>query len=150
MAAGVKSTFTPDEVENLAILGPTYEEMGAVFGVSKSTIIRHMKQKQFREAYDRGMGKRKVGLRRKQYAVAMQGNVTMLIWLGKQELGQVDRAQHELSGPDGGPIETRQIDAPPRPETYEDWLRQSTARHRLDEVLGETTVEMGSNGNGAH
>lgn len=41
-------------------------------------------------------------LRRKQYQVAMRGNVTMLIWLDKQRLGGKDKS--EFAGPDGGPI----------------------------------------------
>lgn len=35
---------------------------------------------------------------------AKRGSVPMLIWLGKNELGQADR--HEHTGKDGGPIET--------------------------------------------
>ena len=35
-------------------------------------------------------------LRAKQFELAMRGNPTMLVWLGKQELGQSDRQQ--LSG----------------------------------------------------
>ena len=34
----------------------------------------------------------------------MEGNVTMLIWLGKQRLGQRDRLDAEHSGPEGKPI----------------------------------------------
>jgi hypothetical protein len=40
-----------------------------------------------------------------QFKAAEGGNATMLIWLGKQYLGQSDKTQHELSGPGGGPIE---------------------------------------------
>ena len=32
-------------------------------------------------------------LRVKQFELAMHGNPTMLVWLGKQELGQTDRQQ---------------------------------------------------------
>lgn len=32
-----------------------------------------------------------MSLKRKQYEVAMAGNVTMLIWLGKIRLGQVEQ-----------------------------------------------------------
>ena len=32
-------------------------------------------------------------LRAKQFELAMRGNPTMLVWLGKQELGQTDRQQ---------------------------------------------------------
>jgi hypothetical protein len=37
----------------------------------------------------------KASIRRKQIAVGLAGNVTMLIWLGKQHLGQQDRLQQE-------------------------------------------------------
>ena len=30
----------------------------------------------------------------------------------------------ELSGPEGGPIQTMGIDTPPRPSTYSEWIRQ--------------------------
>lgn len=37
----------------------------------------------------------RINLMKKQYDVAMSGNVTMLIWLGKQYLGQSDKVQLE-------------------------------------------------------
>lgn len=56
-------------------------------------------------AQKRGTGK--ISLRRKQFqtALAGKGNVSMLIWLGKQWLGQKDAA--EFSGPDNGPIQLK-------------------------------------------
>jgi hypothetical protein len=44
-------------------------------------------------------------LRVKQYQSAMAGNVVMMIWLGKQRLGQSDKS--EVSGKDGGDIVIR-------------------------------------------
>jgi hypothetical protein len=41
------------------------------------------------------MAKVRTNLASKQYQVAMSGNVSMLIWLGKQWLGQKDK--HEIS-----------------------------------------------------
>jgi len=38
-------------------------------------------------------------LRAAQYKAAMEGNTTMLVWLGKQRLGQSDK--NELTGKDG-------------------------------------------------
>ena len=35
--------------------------------------------------------KKKKALEEKQYEVAMEGNVQMLIWLGKQHLGQSEK-----------------------------------------------------------
>jgi hypothetical protein len=47
-------------------------------------------------------------LRHKQWQLAAQGNPTMLVWFGKQWLGQSDR--HELTGADGGPIQYERVD----------------------------------------
>lgn len=51
-------------------------------------------------------------IRQAQYAKAVETkDTTMLIWLGKNLLGQSDRKEVELSGKDGGPIETRALPA---------------------------------------
>lgn len=42
-------------------------------------------------------------LKAKQYQIAMSGNVTMMIWLGKQRLGQSDKTQ--VTGADNGPLQ---------------------------------------------
>lgn len=47
---------------------------------------------------------RRAAISNKQFEVAMQGDKTMLIWLGKQYLDQREKSSHELSGPDGKPI----------------------------------------------
>jgi len=44
----------------------------------------------------------KTALRRKQLELAMEGDRGMLIWLGKQMLGQADK--QEVSGSEGGPL----------------------------------------------
>jgi len=53
-----------------------------------STLHAHMQNAEFRAAYERGKGRGKATLRSKQYTIAMKGSVAMLIWLGKQYLGQ--------------------------------------------------------------
>ena len=37
----------------------------------------------------------KIALKKKQFDMAMKGNVPMLIWLGKQYLGQMDKQEVE-------------------------------------------------------
>ena len=81
-----------------------------------------------------------------------EGNTSSIIFFLKcqgKARGYVERV--ETTGADGGAIEHRQIDAPPRPATYSDWLEQ-TAGNRLDQVFGEmagsSTNGHGSNGNG--
>ena len=94
--------FDLDEVEKLGILQCTYEEVAAFFGCHVDTITQRMKQKAFSEAFTKGRDNGKSSLRRAQYRAAINGNVSMMIWLGKQWLGQKDK--QEIGGPDGGAI----------------------------------------------
>lgn len=93
------------QVEGLASIQCTYEEMAAVLGMSKRQLLRRAKTQAFLEAVERGNGLGRVSLKRAQHQAAVGGNVTMQIWLGKQILGQRDVTATELSGPAGAPIE---------------------------------------------
>lgn len=73
-------------VESLACIGCTQEEIAAIVGCSENTLRRHA-----RAQLTLGGEKMKVSLRRWQYAKAKEGNVAMLIWLGKQYLGQREK-----------------------------------------------------------
>lgn len=77
------------------MLGATATEIAAWFNVGLRTIERRMGKADgdFRLAYDRGYGRLKISLRRQQIEAAKGGNVTMLIWLGKQLLGQADKQE---------------------------------------------------------
>ena len=44
----------------------------------------------------------KLALRKKQWDMAMAGDVKMLIWLGKQVLGQTDNPPREMNKPISG------------------------------------------------
>ena len=151
MAQGKKAVdLTPEALEALAVMHPSNEEIAAYFKVSRQTVQRYLRKKPFAEAFARGKDMRDISLKRAQWRAGVEkGNVVMLIWLGKQVLGQTDKAAMEHSGPDGGAIEHRQIDAPPRPASYSDWLEQ-TAGSRLDQVFGEMAGSNGTNGHEAH
>src|SRR5438093_628129 len=99
-----------NDVEKLCGLQCTEEEIAQFLGVSVDTLYRACKRdhkSSFAEYFAQKRGLGKVSLRRAQWALAQKGNATLLIWLGKQYLGQRDKSSHELSGPDGKPIETR-------------------------------------------
>lgn len=71
------------QVYKLARIGCTNEEIAAITDCSADTIERR-----FAGALRKGRQKMKMSLRRMQYRVASTGDKTMLIWLGKQYLGQ--------------------------------------------------------------
>lgn len=87
------------EVEKLCRLNCTDGEVAAFFGVSTKTIQRERKKSpEFAEAMERGRGQGQMSLRRKQMEVALTGNTPMLIWLGKQVLGQRDKNDLVVEG----------------------------------------------------
>lgn len=79
-----------DIVENLAMIHCTVEEISAVTGVNKRTIERNCK-----EILAKGKAQGRASLRRFQWKAAKSGSVAMLIWLGKQLLGQRDNIENE-------------------------------------------------------
>lgn len=81
-----KKSIDPDLVEKLAAIHCSYEEIGAVVGCNESTLTRR-----FAQAIEKGRLVGKMSLKRKQYELAMSGSVPLLIWLGKQYLGQSDK-----------------------------------------------------------
>jgi hypothetical protein len=85
--------FDLEIVEGLGRIGATAPEMAHVLPASQSTIEHRLADPEtdFSKAYRKGQALLKASLRRKQIAVAMTGNVTMLIWLGKQHLAQQDK-----------------------------------------------------------
>jgi hypothetical protein len=83
------------EVEKLGMLGTTAPEMAAWFNCGLRTIERRMAKPdgEFRRAYEKGFGRLKISIRRQQIESAKGGNVSMLIWLGKQLLDQADKRE---------------------------------------------------------
>lgn len=93
-------------IRTLAGYRCTQEEIATALDVGDATLSRFLaKHKRAREAYEAGVRVNTTSLRRRQFEVAMDGNVTMLIWLGKQHLGQRDKFE----------VATNAM-------THEDWL----------------------------
>lgn len=86
-----KKVIDTDALKKLAAIGCTYEEMADVMGCDKSTLTRR-----FAHIIKEGYSEGNKSLRRKQFEIAIGGNVGMLIWLGKQRLGQVERTELRL------------------------------------------------------
>jgi hypothetical protein len=83
--------ISAEQVNALAAINCSYQEMGAVLGCSVDTLERR-----FADVIEKGRLEGKMSLKRKQWDVAMKGNPTMLIWLGKIMLGQKDVRTQEL------------------------------------------------------
>ena len=74
------------QVEKLASYGLTNKEIAEALGYDDSTLKR-----KFENFLTKGKANLKQRLKRKQVDVALAGNVSMLIWLGKNYLGQADK-----------------------------------------------------------
>lgn len=81
-------------VEQMCALHCTGQEIAGFMGVSYETLVTRIKEEynlSFPEYFRLHVAKGLVSLRRKQRDVAMDGNVQMLIHLGKYYLGQSER-----------------------------------------------------------
>lgn len=86
--------------ESLCGIQCTEEEIMSVFDVSKDTLIRWCRNtygSDFATVFKEKRTGGKASLRRAQWRKAVDGDSTMLIWLGKQYLGQSDKMEQSLS-----------------------------------------------------
>lgn len=96
---GRPNALTPDTrtlktVHGLGKIQATTKECAAVLGVSEPTYLKFKSDhSEVADAYRDGMGQGLESLRRRQFKAAMDGNPTMLVWLGKQYLGQTDKQE---------------------------------------------------------
>jgi len=83
----------PDEVELMAKIGCTDSEIADHFNIKDDTLRRN-----FADNITKGRSELKQRLRKAQLKVAFEGNPTMLIWLGKNILGQQESPQGASKG----------------------------------------------------
>ena len=108
---GRPRTLKPDDatlrqLQGLGAIQCTTREGAAAMGVTEPTFLKFLKDyPEAREAFETGKGQGLVSLRRKQFQLADK-NAAMAIFLGKNYLGQSDRQEHQLTGANGGPIQT--------------------------------------------
>lgn len=81
------------QIEQLAAIGCTLTEMAAVLDCHADTL-----RDRFSSSIEKGRSVGKSSLKRAQWDVGVnKRNVAMLIWLGKQHLGQRDSRQIDLN-----------------------------------------------------
>lgn len=101
-----KTEIDVDELEKLCAMQCTDYEIAAWFKFSTKTVQRMRKDPLYADVFRTGEVKGKVSIKRAQYRAAVeQGNITMLIWLGKVMLGQKETIKNQHTGEnDGEPI----------------------------------------------
>jgi len=102
-------------VKNLAECACTVEEIASYLNISHDTLSRNA---HFKEVYQEGLHKCRRSLRRIQYDAAMAGDRTMLVWLGKQLLGQKEKQETDMTL-QGGEKPIKLIDVRQRIKDYE-------------------------------
>lgn len=92
----VADESTLRQLRTLAAIQCTQKEAAGVMGVSENSLCTFLGptgSKIARESWEVGRQNGRASIRRKQYEMAMRGNITMLIWWGKNNLGQSDKLE---------------------------------------------------------
>lgn len=95
-----RKEFDVDQFEKLCQIQATEQEIANWFDMTDDTLNARCKEtygKCFSDTYKKYSDTGKMSLRRKQVQIALNGNVTMLIWLGKQMLGQSDKQEQKMN-----------------------------------------------------
>ena len=96
-----------EQLVNMIRIQCTAEEISDVLGMSEDTLGRRIAERKiegvsnFADLYKKHQGEGKASLRRAQWKAAQDGNPTMLVWLGKQMLGQRDKKDLDHTSSDG-------------------------------------------------
>jgi DNA-binding CsgD family transcriptional regulator len=88
MARPKKYDIKEEEVLKRAGYGCTQREIADFYGCDESLI-----SKNYSSIIAKGKADLKKKLRKAQLKLALEGNATMLVWLGKQMLGQSDKQE---------------------------------------------------------
>jgi len=83
-----------DEVDKFLMAGASGVQIASVIGITYETLYERCVKEKKKPWSEYSLEKKQKGnsmLLGKQYQIAMKGNVTMLVWLGKQRLGQREK-----------------------------------------------------------
>ena len=79
-------------VNGLAVVGCTEEEMRHSLNIGQEKFIEWKRDHpEFQDAIKKGRAAGRKSIRQGQFKAALGGNTALLIWLGKQYLGQTDQ-----------------------------------------------------------
>lgn len=105
----VKRKFDAEQVEIYGKFRATYETMAGHMGVPVDIIRKKMEDEEsdFSKAYKKGFSDCKLKLTEQQLYWAFKGNATLLVWLGKQYLGEAEKNESNATSESSGSIESR-------------------------------------------
>lgn len=84
-----------ERVKFFCRFNPNDEELAAALKIDPDTLSKYKNaDPAVLQAMEEGKALGRMSLRGKQFDIAMKGNVSMLIWIGKQQLGQKDKILH--------------------------------------------------------
>ena len=86
-------------LDSILQYGASLIDCSELLEMSEDSIQRKIKEESgqtFSEYRESKKSKIRMKLRQKQYEMAMNGNVALLIWLGKNELGQKDKLENDI------------------------------------------------------
>lgn len=95
-----KKEFNKKQFEQLCKIQCTQIEIATVLDMSDETLMTKCKEAYgvgFLEIYKKFSDNGKMSIRRAQLKKALEGNTAMLIWLGKQYLGQSDKQDQKVT-----------------------------------------------------
>lgn len=98
-ADGSRKEFNWDQLNKICRYPLTQEDIASILDISVDTIARRIREEfdlTFAEYHNQKKSYFRKNILVKQYEVAMNGNVSMLIWLGKNYLGQKDKSDKEI------------------------------------------------------
>lgn len=127
--------------EGLCRIQCTEVEIASVLQVDIDTLNARLKEnygETFSEVYKKHSAPGKISLRRAQFKAAENGNSTMLVWLGKQYLGQKDKHELEVSDKRQNVLSAMQRHREEYPEIPEeqrlDWFAQDSGLDKTELV----------------
>lgn len=130
----------PIQLGKLAELCCSIEEVAAYFRCSTATVKYRITREPLKSIWEVGLARGRISLRRAQLQAAHSGDRTMLIWLGKQLLGQVDKVEQEVKNDQRWVVEL------PPPMSADQWV---AAFGKKDAAPGDDAIDVtNANGNG--
>jgi len=127
-----KLTVQEVQVKQWALAQCSLEEIAACTGISKRVLALKYKA---RIAKWNSQGQKEIKLQ--QFAMAISGNVQMLIWLGKQHLGQAEKLESKMNGKKEGK-RLNIILEPPRKKQTQATPPQLSLMPDEEEAVGES------------